>query len=693
MNLTERLTVNGNPLDLAGYSITAPKDGMGLSVSILLAKPDLASIPLDADIKFEIGAKRYNEITEEFDVSYAPPIIEGGKLSGRTYTVRWIQDETGGYPGDVIEFTSLSAIADRWSLVPEFPLAYYNPQLVSADNIKTNAADAIREYGGYEGGYRSLVPTVAPVNDLNLHRVLDLCYVEGCGFERVITNLPNPDIDRVDISIEGGYHEAALALMKKVSLRLLTWEYENILYIYDPSRGLPEIFPVKSLPLDCVVDVVQTISPNVIANSVILSYKQDAGGGYAGEYPKEIIIEDEPFEQGSGESYTRKEGYKRITEYRDLVTDEVRRTLEHEIVSKVYGWKDDIIVTVCALNGSNVYEIYSYGGSAGTVKRNGVVITNGTPNPGTGGEITINDFSFGNIAKGAEAVHRRRVSGGITLISEETLENTYIGNTKAGHVRTLEGVYTDPDLRGRPNYGELLREVNTSTWAGDANHPGESKLVRSVTKLSGLCLRENLNGYAAYTPIQDADEGNLILGDSSQSTEFKDMETLIIEIQETASNQANVVPRLIDHLGGRPRRTTLDGRPGSLSTHIPNFTVAGAKGGVVRELIRDADSVELYGNRKPLSLDVDRLDPAEGRKLAERMLAEAKDPPKSVNINLPGIDFTIRRGSLVLPPYRSSVDGKHIVEAWSVTGTELGDPTRATRRMRLEVTEVRNAAD
>lgn len=688
MNLIERLIVNGSPLDIAGYSVNAPRDGMGTSLSILLPKPDPTSIPLDAEITFQLGAKVYNEISEEYDVSWATPLVANGQLAGRTYTVRWVEDENGGYPGDLIEFTSQSLIADRWSKCPDVPLVYFNPALIDADSIKYNDRDLIRQYGGYEGGFRLLRPTVTPVNDFNLHKLLDLCYVDGCGFDRVITNLPNPTLERQDIGIESGYHAAALSWAKKVSLRLLTWEDEGTLYMYDPGRGLPSTFPIKSLPLDCVIDVVQSYNPSIIANAVILSYKSDAGGGVAGEIPKEVILPDEPQESGSGRDYVRTEGYTRKTEYYDAVSNELRRTLEHEIVKRVYGYKDDITVTTCFLNTGNVYEITG----TGVVKRAGVVIANGTPNPGNGGEISIEGFSYGNVVKGQEVVHRKRIDGGVVLMSEDILENRYTGNTKAGHTRTLKGWYTNPNTRGTPAYGTLIEEENTSVWTADLSHPGESVLKSSTTTLSGLCLKEFLeDGYLAYTPIQDADEGNLVKGDLSQTTEFKPFETHIVEIQKTAQNQANVIPRIIDHLGGRPRRTGMDNRPGSLSTYIPNFAVAYAGGGTIRELIEDAESVALYGRRKPLTLDVDRLEPEEGRLLARRMIEEAKSPPKTVNINLPGIDFTIRRGTVILPPLRSGFDTKHIVEAWGIVGSNLGDPETATRRMRLECSEVKDA--
>lgn len=687
MNLIERLIVNGEPMTISGYTIAAPRDGMGLSVTFNLARPDINSIPLDAEVTFEIGAKVWDGINEVWQESYAPPLIENGKLAGRAYSVRWIPDERGGYPGDVIEFTAFSVIADRWSIVPELPVILYNPALVAEGSFNFNDQDMIREYGNFVGGFRHLRPELEPVHDLNLHSLLNRCYRDGCGFDAVVTNLPNPTIDQVTIGYEEGYHGAALPFMRKVSLKLVIFEHNNVLHIYDPTRGLPEVFPAKTLPLDCVIEVNQSVSPEVLRNAVILSYKQDPNGVvYAGERPEEKIIYEPEVVSGDGDGETRQETYRRVTEYYDINTNELRRTLEHETVTSVYGYKDDIAVTVVEFTNSNVWSIY---GDGGEVRANGEIVTNGTPTQGESMEVTVDGVSIGTIERGATGVYRRRVPGGTVLLSEDVLLNRYTGNTKAGHTRTLRGWYTNPGTRGKPEYGDLLEEVNTSTWTVDLNHPGSSILKNSVTVISGLCLKEFLpDGYVAYTPIQDADEGNLIKSDLSQTTEWRKIETHIEELRQTGVNQANVEPRVIDHLNGRPRRTLFQGRPGSRSTYFPNFKLPPSMGGHIRELIKDEASVAAHGLRQPLSLDVGNLDAREARELARRMIAYAKEPPKSFSISLPGYSFDIRRGSVVIPPLRSGYDNKAVVEAWQINASGIGTP-QVSRNMRLDCTELK----
>lgn len=641
MILTEVLTVNGTPLPISGYSIDTPTDGMGQSITIALAEPDITSIPLDAEIEFSYGAIK--ETSPGVMETSLVPLITGGKLNGRTYSIKWVQDERGGYPGDLIEFTALSPLADRYSISPPAPIILINPNEVSPTNLIPDQNQQIRVINGTNTTY--LTPVIEEDVDLNLHGLLVRAYVQGCGFSRVITNLPNMPIDRVDFTIESGYHSAVRKFIEQVSLLPLAFEYDNILYVLDPERGIPSNLPAKVLALDCIVEATQTINPEAISNAVILSYKADGGNIYIGEYPQEKYITETPTETGTpgGKDYTRQEVVRHVTEYYDLVTDELRRVTEHEITTTNYGYADAIQITV----------------------------TPAVP-PETLPTVT-----------------RLRVAGSIQILNREVIDNTYVGNTKQGHTRTVEALFSDPDLRGDTRFALILEETNSNQWTVDLNHPGENILKQSITTTKGLVLSETLkDGLKVYTPILDADSGALVKSDLSQTTAYLDIETIIEDLRETGVNQSNVETRIIDHLGGRPRNAGVQGRPGSRSTYLPNFSLP-ASNGYIRELIKDEPSVALYGLRRPSALDVGRLDPIEGRLLARRKLRYNITPPKRLTILLPGIDFSLRRGSVVTPPLRSGYDGSHIVTGLNVTASAIGTPN-ASRRMRLECREVTN---
>lgn len=639
MILIERLTIDGVEIPVSAWDVNTPTDGMGMSLRVTLASSDPIQVLSTSNIKFEYGA-RVETAPGVFTDSYAPPVINNGRLNGRNYVIRWAQDDRGGKPGDTLEFSSFSPLADRYSKSPESTIIMYDPELTDGSNLIPPQDQLIRIIRGTETTY--LTPELKPTVDLNLQKVLDAAYVTGCGLDRVITNLPNPRIDRVDFTIEGGYHDAAKALVNQYALEVLAFEDNNVLYILDPDRGLPVDFPVKALPPDCYIELQESIAPIQIKNAIILSYKQDPGTAYAGEYPQEKIIDEPGTPTGEDKSYQRQDVRRHITEYYDEVTDALRRTVEHEIVVSNYGWMDDISISVTG---------------------------EGTPD---------------------EVVTRTRVPGGIRLLSEETLENSYTGNTKAGHTRTVKGWYSDPSQRGLPVYTTLLKETYTADWVADLDHPGESKLSQGVTYTEGLVLKEinKKDGLEMFTPIVDADIGNLIKSDLSQSVQWLPIETVVESLRKTAINQSNVETRIVDHLNGRNRGGGVQSRPGANSTYLPNFNVSGNRPGYIRELIRDEESIALYGLRKPDSLDVGRLDPVEGRALARRKLRYSTNAPKRLSILLPGINFSLRRGSIVAPSLRSGYAGKYIVTGLAVNATGCGTPA-ASRRMRLDVRELK----
>lgn len=643
MILVERLTINGNPVDIAGYQIDAPTDGMGQSVSIVLAKPDLTLIPIDADIKFEIGAGKYNSGTDEIDYSWAPPIIEGGRLFGRNYSVRWIPDDMGGFPGDALEFSSMSPLADKLSKVPYPPVILVDPATVSDPATLIPPAEQRIAYRGGDMLTTDglITPVVRTEHDLKIIRVMDIAYREGCGFTRVVSNLPAFKVDRVDFTLESGYHDPIKSLIQ--NLEPMAFENEGELWVIDPEDGLPPGLTVINLPLDCVVEVIQNLNPEPLVNAIVLHCKAN-GTLYGGEIPQNAFITEPPIESGEGKSYTRTEVTRHVTNFVDTVSGEIRRTEEHEIVTKVYAYQDRIEVTVT---------------------------NEGQPD---------------------QEVTRVRLPGEVVLISEETLSNRYVGNTKQGHTRSVDATYADPGNFGRITYGNVYKETGRQIYGADEKNPGESILQYSEVISTGAVLKETKpDGLIVYTPILDADSGNLVESDKSQSLLLNQpLETMTETLQPTSQNQSNVVTRIVDHLKGGVRGSIVQGRPGSTSTFAPPLTLTGGyRAGYTRELLIDAESVAEHGLRRPIQFDAGYLDKPEAKRRAYRKLARLKNPPKRYSITLPGIMFALRRGSLVVPPLRVGQDNKCIVTGYRITGSALGTPN-ARRQQVLDVKELIN---
>lgn len=647
MILTERFKVNGTELAISGYSVSTPPGGLGESVTIALSKPD-PNLILPGDlITFELGAGLETS-PGNVDYSYVT-IIDTGKLDGKSYEVKWIPDDKGGFPGDVIEISVLSPLADKWGLAPLVPVIMFNTDAMSAEGLIPEDNQLVRQYNA-AGEVSYIRPKLIGIDGLTLYNVLDRAYtnrdpIAGVGvnpsFDRVVTNIPNFPLERVDISIEAGFHNSVSGLY--AIFNPVVFASDNVLYILDPESGMPPGMIARQLELDCVISVNESLTPTEIFTAVLLSYKARPGGSvvYLGEEPRVKLIHEEPEESGEGRSYIRTEVIRKVTEFYDTVSGELRRVEENEITTSTYAFRDDITVV-------------------------------------SGGTVT-----------------RTRGGGSVKLVSKETLQNFYTGNTKSGHSRTVEGFYYDPENNGRDKFDILLEESGSQNWTADTAHRGEYILRRSQVATQGLVLVETgEDNFKTYTPILDATNGGIIKSDNSQTVTRLPIETAIEMLRETGKNQSNVETRITNHLTGGSSVSVVQNRPGSRSTHLPPFANkdSGHRAGYIRELIKDVDAIALYGNRRPFMLDVGDLGQIEGRKLARRRLRLAANPPKTLSATLPGIDFLIHRGTLLIFPLREDYTNPMIVLGFTRSGRALGTPN-ARRDMSIDLREVLNAGD
>lgn len=648
MILVERLFINGVETPITDYNVTTPTGGLGESLTVGLAKPDPSLVPGNISIKFEIGAGKE---TSPGVVTYSwKTILDSARRDGRQYSARWIEDSSGGFPGDVLQITAMSPFADKWSLSPNKPIIMYDPSKVEQSTLASeDESQLLRRYDS-GGGVTFLYPYLEAVGGLSLYNVLDRAYTNRSplagmgpnpGFSRVITNIPNYQVERVDINPESGWHGAVSGLYS--SYKPVVFESDGVLYIIDPSGGLPPGFTPRNLEADCVIELNETFQAETMSNAVILSYKQNPGGGSsnAGEIPSIRYITEEYESPNTGRAYTRTKTQRKITEFKDIVSGELRRTEENEITTETYGYRDNIAVET---------------------------------NPETG-EVT-----------------RTRGAGSIRLVSREVIINRYTGNVKSSHTRTVEGLYYDPDFNGEDKFGDLYEEECQLIWSADPNHPGSSILRRSATQTRGLVLVESKeDGLEIYTPILDATNNGIVESDGSQTVEWMPIKEVVEELKDTGINQSNIVTRVTDFLVGGPAETVVQSRTGSRSTYMPPFARPGQrsfKAGTIREMVTDDASIAAYGLRKPESLDVGDIGPVEGRKLARRQLAAKSNPPLSYSLTLPGIDFFIRRGSLLrLPKRAGGYTPPMLVTGYSRYARAIGTDSQS-RGMSLDLTEV-----
>lgn len=641
------LTINGVSVPVAGASIKAPSRKLGASVTIALAVPDVTSVPQGASVTFEVGAGAGSPV-----VWSRVPYMSLGKLLGRAYNISWIPRP--GKPGDTVQFSAISPLADRLGLAPERPVILYNPDTVDSQNLVGDTSNYDRD--ALTGA--AILPVLEPVSGLTLKAVLDRAFTNrppnlsrqaatlststgrdiyaeslgvgtGAGFNSVVTNIGDYPVDRVDFSEEGGWLGGVQALIAPYEAEV--FEDSNTLYIIDPDKGLPAGLQVRALPLSCFIDLNETVEATEIVNVLRFSYltrtppvDRDGNIIIQGAIPSIERPVLPATESGQGRSYVRVETYPEFEVWKDLTTGQVVARNEIQTETRKYTYRDKVQLT-----------------------------------PQAGGRVK-----------------RQIVPGGIVETSVETVQTHYQGKLKKDSLRKISAVYYDPNVKGAPDSSlrEVMTETNRLEWRPDVNSPGESELVRSITETEGIVLVEkDRDGNKLYTPILQAQSSGLIKGDGSQYTTRMPIRTVIEELRDSGFNQSAVITTEFNLLTGSVEVSPpVYTRTGSRSTaqKVGNRVTQAAF--TVRERITDVASIAAYGKRRAASLSLGEVEPELARRIARRRLYRLANPRQSVTVTLPGIDFTIRRGSLLRPARRSGYSGTYMVTGWTITIRGLG---------------------
>lgn len=308
-----RLTADGVPVPIQNFAINAPEDALGISLSATLARTsDRALLTPEAEITLEVG------LWNGSDYLWIPRLPGGRAISSR-HDIGYADNR----PTDSFQFGANDYLADRWTLRPDVPATYYDPLKMDAPQ-PPGRGQLVQDVGE---------PEYIGVAGLSLHQVLDLAYVEGCGFDEVITNIPDFPVTEVSFTLSGGYHSGVSPLLSL--FEPVYFADGNTLWIVDAGAQLPAGVTARSLPLSAVVTVSESKTVSLPVTAIILEYKQEGG-----DYFTERVETDPPIEAGSFESagYTRQEISRRIREYRKTsAPDVVVREEQVEQTTETYA--------------------------------------------------------------------------------------------------------------------------------------------------------------------------------------------------------------------------------------------------------------------------------------------------------------------------------------------------------------------
>lgn len=643
------LKINDVEVPIKSFNFQKPTGRLGSLLNVTLADPDYDLVPLGASVYFGLVFG-----VEGVNIEY--PLMTNSKLTDTSYEIRYRGGKNNG-PIDEVSFGTLDAMGDRFTLSPLRPVIMFDPNRVRFDDIKTDPENAIRELNG-----RIVYPIIEPVNGLTMKKILNRAYTgvgswgytntitsaqfgslglawesmyagnnvnqNGCGFERVITNIEDYPVRQANFTVEGGWHDGAQPVVAMYApIYFLKGED---LVILDVDQPLPYgVTPYNvSLSYHKALSLKQTFQPD--KNQLLLTYQYMGNDPY--ENPtklfREVQLPDEyPVDtSSSGGPNFGEEGY-------------IKQTLK-ERVREYYmsDTPDDVLDTQ-------------------PVKTQ--LITEQT--------IVIRDDG------GSVSFSGVRVSG-----IEET-EHFYAGDLKIGHSRTVQSrIFTPETLTSRLESQMLtvLDERSDISWIDDPAKPGVKMQSRVVTTTSELCVSPAepqeiwIDDVAhEHYPLISLLEANLGAYIDSEwrltSNRVKSMTKTEI-LRRRKHNQYDVLVTEVDHLNGGGVRNSIASPTIAYVGHDP-YAV---RSRTIR--LKNDESIAEIGPRIPDTLNTYELPRDRAIELGQRRLARLLNPLKNMPIDLPTPDLAIDRGSVIRGQTRDGYTGNFIVTGLSITGQALG---------------------
>lgn len=296
--LSARLLADGAEIPIQSYSLSGPEGALGVQLSVTLARvSDRALLGSASSIDLEVG------IWNGTDYIWIKR-LESGRLAGSTLDLGFNDSR----PTDTFQFSTIDLLADRWTLRPDQPVTLYDPQKMDAPQSPSSNQTVRNNLTGLQ-----IVTFSEAVTGLTAHEVFRRAYVAGCGFDDVVTNIPDFPVAQAEFTLSGGYHNGAKALLEL--FEPVYFVDGNSLWIADASAPLPAGMSARPLPLSAVTAVSDATQARAIVSGLIVEYRATGG-----DFFTERTDIDPPVDSGTFgvPGYTRQETTRRIREGRNL---------------------------------------------------------------------------------------------------------------------------------------------------------------------------------------------------------------------------------------------------------------------------------------------------------------------------------------------------------------------------------------
>lgn len=280
-------------------------------------------------------------------------------------------------------------------------------------------------------------------------------------------------------------------------------------------------------------------------------------------------------------------------------------------------------------------------------------------------------------------VETTTLDAALQIIGRETQQDFFDGSgRKTGHNRTVEALVPRLDFDGTLGLLTILDEVCNISYKPNPVDNRQSVQDLVITKQRGLIHIDNDNTYlgsAFKSPFLDAHRSGAIDAEANQASEFGAIKTVSERFEQLGNGQVQVKVKTVDHI----RNTVTNGIS---APRVGDGSLARSQNEKRRTILFfDDDATEIQSTQE---FSTGELPTSQALALARRKLNRLNNPPQSSTLELVGIDFLIRKGSVIRAKDRAAQNlGNYIVEGFRITGNGLGTPAHIVT-MSLECEEI-----
>lgn len=468
------LSIVDDDVAILGFNFQAATGSIG-------AKADVT--PLNPNLTINRGDDITLTLRTPFGDAPKKHLIKNGTVAGSSHTTRSARAAGLTVATDALSLVAIDSISYRWKLAPRVPLIVYDPALVvlQANETDTNVND--------EDG-APIVADTLEVEGLDLEQLLQLVYVDKCGFDELITNIPTYAIPRMDFSLSSSWH--GIISSEYAKFKPVVYEDDNRLFIIDVAGEIPAEILAGARDLEISKYLTATVEqPEAqLVNAILLSHKEISAQTLTeDEFPANVTfrIDEDPADVVG-----------------TILDDDYRSTTFKRYVAEIHDDEDDL----AKITSEVVYKVETQ--------------TTGKDDEGT-----------------------------IRVLATEVQTDHYSNSwrLKLGYQKTVTAYIEDGS--GGKFLQDVLTETNTLTWRAAPSKPGEYEKLRSQTQVEGLVLIEGDEDEEIRTPLLDASNNKIVPDDGSATISRLPISSNIEVWRYTGADQIEVHRQKMNQLTGR----------------------------------------------------------------------------------------------------------------------------------------------